>query len=386
MKNIIAALLLTVAVSGCSTISGIFKKKTPHEEYADKLDRTDLEETPAGRQWKAASKAALLDPLAVELPYRHNGYFGPDKSRALGLKFQARPGERLTFTVSRKAYAPFTLFADLFRLKGTESSLVFSADTAASLFSVDIAEAGTYLLRLQPQLLRSGAYSLSIAVGPSLAFPVSGNKAKTGSFWGARRGGGKRSHEGIDIFAPRLTPCPAIADGVITGVKEGGLGGKVVWLKIPEKNIFLYYAHLDKQLVREGQQVKKGEIVGLVGNTGNARTTPSHLHFGVYTPAGPIDPFPFVNPAVKTAPNVPERDLSHYLRLTKVTGGASTVAKVNTLLVPVAVTAAGYIAELPDGKMIRVPFASVQTLPQPVTTNIALGAGEEEGRNKRRRR
>jgi murein DD-endopeptidase MepM/ murein hydrolase activator NlpD len=225
-------------------------------------------------------------------------------------------------------------------------------------------EPGSYILRLQPELFRTGQYSLSVSVGPSLSFPVTGTKAKAGSFWGDSRDGGKRSHEGIDIFAPKRTPAIASADGVITGVKEEGIGGKVVWLRVTNKNITLYYAHLDKQLVNEGRYVKKGDTLGLVGNTGNAKHTGSHLHFGVYTNAGPMDPFPFVNPLVRTAPAVPEKNIVNNLRLTKTQKLRDDfVATANTILVPLAVTARGYISELPDGRLGLVPFSAVQSIP-----------------------
>jgi murein DD-endopeptidase MepM/ murein hydrolase activator NlpD len=320
MRNILFTPLLLIAlfIASCgSSVPKLFSKKTPHEKYAEKLDDTNLEETPAGRQWLAASKFALSDPLTVELPYKQNGYFGTDKARALGLKFTAKRGEKLTFTITRKDKIPFVLYADLFKQEGPENILLHSADTAASAFTIDADEAGTYVLRLQPELFKSGEYSLSVSVGPSLAFPVAGNKAKAGSFWGASRDGGKRSHEGIDIFAPKHTPAVASADGVVTGVKEMGIGGKVVWLRLANRNITLYYAHLDKQLVSEGQYVKRGDTVGLVGNTGNAKHTPTHLHFGIYTFTGPMDPYPFINQLLKTAPAVPDKNMVNYLRLKK---------------------------------------------------------------------
>ena len=60
----------------------------------------------------------------------------------------------------------------------------------------------------------------------------------------------------------------------------------------------LYYAHLDQQLVSPGERVNAGEIVGTVGNTGNARTTAPHLHFGIYAVGrGAIDPYWFIAPA-----------------------------------------------------------------------------------------
>ena len=130
------------------------------------------------------------------------------------------------------------------------------------------------------------------------------------SFWGDPRDGGQRRHEGIDIFAPKLTPAIAVADGYVSGVTEGGIGGKAVWLNVAGKNIHLYYAHLDRQLVRDGQAIKQGDTLGLIGNTGNAKYTAPHLHFGIYTPDGPVDPFPFVNKTIKTAPPLATKDFA----------------------------------------------------------------------------
>src|SRR5690606_37952339 len=93
--------------------------------------------------------------------------------------------------------------------------------------------------------------------------------------------------------------------GRITSVKEGGLGGKTVWMRPEGRNISLYYAHLDSQSVSIGQRVAEGDTVGFVGNTGNARTTPPHLHFGIYSMGGAVDPLPYVKkdltgpPAIK---------------------------------------------------------------------------------------
>lgn len=387
MKNIIFATLVAALGFSCNSASlGLFGKKTPHEKYAEKLDDKGLEDTPEGRQWLSASKSALEDPQAIELPYRHHGFFGGDKPRAIGLQFTAKQGEQLRFSITKNHGESLPLYADLFRQEGNTPALVHSSDTTQTAFVADIEEAGTYILRLQPELYRKGEYSLSVSVGPSLDFPVSGSKAKAGSFWGASRDGGKRRHEGIDIFAPKRTPAVAAADGVVTGVKDGGIGGKVVWLRVPDKDVTLYYAHLDKQLVQPGQTVKKGETLGLVGNTGNAKHTPSHLHFGVYTFSGPIDPWPFVNPSVKTAPAVSKKNLNNYLRLTKTQkfhNGLEAV-KANTLLVPVAVGAKGYISELPGGKLVQVPFSAVQATKEPVTVPGALAANTFEKRKEER--
>ena len=132
------------------------------------------------------------------------------------------------------------------------------------------------------------------SLSKSLAFPVAGKRSNIGSFWGASRDGGRRSHEGIDIFAKKGTPVVAITNGTIVSRGKTPKGGKVLWLKSTAHSWTAYYAHLDKQQVKEGQYVRKGQVIGTIGNTGNARHTPSHLHFGIYTGKGPVNPLPYV--------------------------------------------------------------------------------------------
>ncbi len=76
-----------------------------------------------------------------------------------------------------------------------------------------------------------------------------------------------------------------------------------------------------------------------------------------------MDPFPFVNPLIKTAPAIPDKSMVNNLRLTKTQKLRDDfVTKANTVLVPVAVTSKGYISELPDGRLVQVPFSAVQTI------------------------
>jgi murein DD-endopeptidase MepM/ murein hydrolase activator NlpD len=111
--------------------------------------------------------------------------------------------------------------------------------------------------------------------------------------WHAHRGGGRR-HEGIDIFAPRGTPVRATTEGVVTRIGVNSLGGKAVWVLGPGRQRH-YYAHLDGFAgVYTGQRVQAGTILGYVGNTGNASRTPSHLHYGIYTWTGAVNPFPLL--------------------------------------------------------------------------------------------
>jgi hypothetical protein len=126
-------------------------------------------------------------------------------------------------------------------------------------------------------------------------------------------------------------------------------------MRVADRTISLYYAHLDKQLVEAGQRVKKGDTLGLVGNTGNARFTPSHLHFGIYNYHGAVDPWPFVNKAIKTADEVKPKELNTYLQWKK----PRTKTANDEFLIPLAITNKNYIAELADGKIIAAPFDAV---------------------------
>jgi hypothetical protein len=106
----------------------------------------------------------------------------------------------------------------------------------------------------------------------------------------------------VDIFAPRGTPALSAADGYVTSVDTTEIGGRVVWQREADGGHSIYYAHLDRPLVESGQRLQAGDTVGLVGNTGNARTTPPHLHFGAYR-RGPVDPWDLILPI---PPRVPE--------------------------------------------------------------------------------
>jgi murein DD-endopeptidase MepM/ murein hydrolase activator NlpD len=112
--------------------------------------------------------------------------------------------------------------------------------------------------------------------------------------WGMPRSGG-RSHQGVDIFAPRGTPVLSATEGIVFRVGTNELGGQIINVLGPGRQVH-YYAHLDRYGgFEEGDAVLPGEILGYVGNTGNARDTPPHLHYGVYDPVrGAINPWPLL--------------------------------------------------------------------------------------------
>lgn len=131
------------------------------------------------------------------------------------------------------------------------------------------------------------------------AFPVRGAYSYTNS-WGAPRMEGTsyyHRHEGTDIFALRGTPVVAVVDGVVERVGTATLGGIKLWLRSPGDGWTYFYAHLSGYAsgIRDGLQVRKGDVVGYIGNTGNARGTPPHLHFETHVPAGPAtNPYPIL--------------------------------------------------------------------------------------------
>lgn len=139
---------------------------------------------------------------------------------------------------------------------------------------------------------------MAMPLPTKLPIPVAGVKnAKLTDTWAASRGQG-RSHEGIDILAPKGTKVYSTTDGLVGSMKSNNLGGTVIWILGPG-GAWHYYAHLDghKRGLKEGDYVRKGDHIGYVGNTGNARHTAPHLHYGLYLAGrgrGAVNPYPYL--------------------------------------------------------------------------------------------
>ncbi|HLM54126.1 MAG TPA: M23 family metallopeptidase [Pseudoxanthomonas sp.] len=129
----------------------------------------------------------------------------------------------------------------------------------------------------------------------ALPVPVQGVEARRiADTFGAPRGT-NRTHAGVDIFARRGTPVLSATAGIVMLIRDGGLGGKQVWVLGPGRERH-YYAHLDDWApsLAQGDIVRPGDVLGFVGTTGNARGTPPHLHYGIYGGAGAYDPLPLL--------------------------------------------------------------------------------------------
>jgi murein DD-endopeptidase MepM/ murein hydrolase activator NlpD len=295
-------LVLAFTWTSCGSNTGVkalFQQRTPYEAYAQGLRQAGLHRSALGQAWILAGQKALQDSLLVTLPFQETAYFRADQPSAAAYSFRAHHGEMLEVRVATRTRQDIRLFLDLFEAGSTlarEVKQVAAADTTNIQLSYRVAGNQVYLVRLQPELLKSGSFTITISTKPSLAFPVQGkNSRDLQSFWGAARDAGARQHEGVDIFAAKGTPVLASARGLVTQVNETPVGGKVVWLADAENRQSIYYAHLDRQLVQAGQLVAPGDTLGLVGTTGNARGSHPHLHFGIYARGGAVDPFPFIH-------------------------------------------------------------------------------------------
>ncbi|MBU1821148.1 MAG: M23 family metallopeptidase [Bacteroidetes bacterium] len=298
-------LALTLSLTSCELFGpgkGIFSSPSPHEQYARSLKAANLDRTALGKLWFTAAERSLRDSLFITLPYRESGYFPAQSPLAVGYRIQAERGDVLLIDVAVQGTDTTRVFVDVFEWeRGERPDRVLSAQADTNRLRWEVRRSKTHLIRIQPELLRSGRYTLSVTREPLLSFPVQGrNSTQISSFWGANRDGGRRSHEGVDIFAPRGTPALAPVAGYAR-VGTNNLGGNTVFLRDQAHGLNLYYAHLDSWNVTQGQRVQPGDTLGFIGNTGNARTTGPHLHFGIYESGrGAIDPLPFIRMGLGT--------------------------------------------------------------------------------------
>jgi len=124
------------------------------------------------------------------------------------------------------------------------------------------------------------------------------------------QGRGGRTHEAIDIAAPTGTPVVAVDDGRIVKLFDSKPGGLTIYQFDPNKQLSYYYAHLQRYAdnLGEGMTVRRGDVIGYVGSTGNADPNVPHLHFGVFRlnaqanwwEGEPVNPYPALRAAAPT--------------------------------------------------------------------------------------
>lgn len=244
-------------------------------------------------QWKNSFSSAVANRLIVGESNAFTFFAGQPEQHAVGYSLELKRGDLLV--IEAPGIVPQAkIFVDVLA-PGEDTGKAKSEILENGRITRFTESTGLHKVVIQPEIGYRIPFELKIYTQPSISFPVAGKGNRdVQSFWGASRDGGGRSHEGVDIFTPRGTPAVAVTDGVITRTGNQGLGGKQVWLRDGILGNSYYYAHLDSILTESGRQVRTGDTLGRIGNTGNAAGGPTHLHFGIYTAGGAVDPYPYI--------------------------------------------------------------------------------------------
>ncbi|WP_373523768.1 peptidoglycan DD-metalloendopeptidase family protein [Aquiflexum sp.] len=291
-RSLTLFIIFAILLLGCkgTSIKQLLGPSNPYDQYRTFLQSSEFDNAAIVREWVHAGEVALSSPIEIKIPYREISHFDKNQPKAIYMEFGTKEGQLISVQVDLISNPDSRFFIDLYEMGQSDpKNIQFAKDTNRLEFQVR--NSGRLGLRIQPELFRGGLVEITIQQNPTLAFPISGkNYRSIASFFGVQRDGGRRVHEGVDVFAPRGTPVTTVSPGRVRSVGVNNLGGKTV--SVSHDGYSFYYAHLDSQLVNRGQSVKVGDTLGTVGNTGNAITIAPHLHFGIYR-RGAVDPYPF---------------------------------------------------------------------------------------------
>lgn len=392
MRLILLGLTAIILFGACRTreiVEEAYEPTASHEEYGRSLVAMELADTAMGQAWLAQADAALEEPHTVTIPFRELAHFEPARPEAVGFRFEAIRGQRIEILLEIEEGEQGRMFADVFRVEEDNQEAlpqVASYSDELNRLEFEPRRDAEYILRLQPELLRGGRYTVTIQSLPVMSFPVQDHGMNhIWSFFGDGRDGGRRVHEGVDVFAPRGTPVLSSVHGTVRNVGTRDRGGLVVSITDEARGLVLYYAHLQEQLTQRGARVGPGDVIGTVGNTGNAVTTPPHLHFGIYEPGWrAVDPWNFLYefetepPAVTGNPDM--------------IGGAARIVAENTpfaknaqdselrnlsydtAVVVLGASAGSYRVALEDGTTGYIPVGVIEPTEEPARTAFAFSA------------
>ncbi|HSJ15117.1 MAG TPA: peptidoglycan DD-metalloendopeptidase family protein [Longimicrobiales bacterium] len=303
----------------------------------------------ARTRWERAARSALHAAVPVPTNFREVLSLPGDEPHVLAYELALAAGQRITVAAERGASAA-PLALDVFQRVAPDSFRHAATLPAGASAEFGAESAGRYVLRLQPEP-GGGEYTVSVRGEMALRFPIPGHDVDAiRSGYGSARDGGTRSHEGVDIFAPRGTPVVAVAAAVVTAVETTRSGGRVVWAEDPALGLTYYYAHLDEQLVKRGRRLVAGDTIGRVGNTGNARRASPHLHFAIYRPGlQPLDPTPLLAGAASD-----DTDSVAEPAATAMLGGWAQTRGSRVRLRARPSTGGPILAELAEGTPVRV--------------------------------
>jgi murein DD-endopeptidase MepM/ murein hydrolase activator NlpD len=279
--------LRTVVDEQDATVQRVFELRAEREELAEEAAAA------RGRAADAAADAAetlqLVEDLKEQAEILAANVETEEQAQEAAVAALRQSEDETARTLERAAARQAQLESDL------------AAQRAA-----DEAEEQARRERERQQQQRQSASSPSSSTGAGGGPAVSGGHcpvqgARTGrdfsNDWGYPRSGG-RTHQGNDVFASRGTPVIAIEDGRVVrmNTQDQGLGGLTVTYRSSDGSEW-YNAHLHTIAsgLTVGSSVSAGDTIGTVGNTGNARTTPPHLHLGRKVNGGWVNPYPTIS-------------------------------------------------------------------------------------------
>jgi peptidoglycan LD-endopeptidase LytH len=360
-----ASILLLILSVSCKQekVSKEFKPTNAHEFYLYSLKQANLQNSVLYKRFVQASKDALTKALLIPIPYSEIFYIDHTNPDAYGYRFALKKGQKLKVKAELFTNDSISLFIDVFRIKDTANTSWYKVSSSSedSLYLEFVVRRNAeYILRIQPELLCDVQCKVEIEIESSMLFPVLGqNKNSIQSFFGDPRDGGRRDHHGVDIFAARFTDVITSADGYITRTGNSKIGGRHVWTYYPSLGINCYYAHLETIDIKGRQKVKAGTKIGTVGNSGNAKYTPPHLHFGIYQSGlGPTDPYYFIATDNLKSGKIAER-LEMYGNWAKTNSGKALLYSnnhvfelpSNSSLNICAINSTKFRVKLPDGRI-----------------------------------
>ncbi|WP_460054711.1 M23 family metallopeptidase [Spirochaeta dissipatitropha] len=381
-----AAVIL--AVSGCRSpeiVPDEYEPDASYDDYLTAMQRLGIADSSIGSEWIISGDPEQADPLAITLPFSEQRLIDNREQYAAWYLIEGVRGHRIDIDIDGPAEASY--FLDVFRLpedyRPDFTRNFTTADSNApwrtGLAEIAVSAGGVqegqshlhfeprrhrwYLVRLQPRLLEGGEFGIRIHANAALSWPVPGTDHRAiWSVYGASRDGGTRVHHGVDIFAPRHTELISISEESTVRVGERDRGGLTVNLTDEKRGLMLYYAHLETQEEDlHGSRIPTGTVIGTMGNTGNAITTPPHLHIGIYEGSwrAPVDPWYFIVP-IETKP-VPAAQISsarigEFIRLPADVPIFSTPSQQSSIIPSPAIT---------DGNGQRLPSSAYPTLSIP---------------------
>jgi murein DD-endopeptidase MepM/ murein hydrolase activator NlpD len=219
-------------------------------------------------------------------------------TRAVVLERQASEDEDVILRLRRARADLASRRAALRGQSRAQAEVLSGLRTKASELDAAFGTAQSLLSRLEDQRLAEElarrTRGLAGVIGRVFALarcPSSGPHAFSND-WGAPRGGGRRRHRGNDIFAPMGSPAVAPVPGVVSRESSGGNAGLGLYFWGDDRNEY-FYAHMSGFAVPTGTRASAGQTIAYVGNTGNARGGPPHIHFEIH-PGGraPVNPYP----------------------------------------------------------------------------------------------